>query len=91
MNSNRSNHMPQLIRDFVEHPRSVGESYAEHWLSAMGFALTMLTLALVCALHAFVPGLFKRTASRTVDELHRRMVTHRHRQSAGSTATGPSA
>lgn len=83
--------MPQLIRDFVEHPRSVGENYAEHWLSAMGFALTMMTLALVCALHAFVPGLFKRTASRTIDDLHRRMVTQRQRTSTDQAAAGRSA
>lgn len=83
--------MPQLIRDFVDHPRSVGENYAGHWLSAMGFALTMMTLALVCAVHAFVPGLFKRTASRTIDDLHRRMVTQRHRAGPEQSAAGRSA
>jgi hypothetical protein len=73
--------MPQLIRDFVEHPRSVGENYVEHWQSAMGFSVTMIALALACAVHAFVPGMFKQTASRTIDDLHRRMVTQRHRRS----------
>jgi len=73
--------MSQLLRDFVDHPHSVGESYGEHWQSAMGFAVTMLTLAAVCAVHAFVPGLFKQTASRTIDSLHRRMITQRHRRS----------
>jgi hypothetical protein len=70
----------QLIRDFHEHPHSVGETYLQHWCSAMGFALSLVRSALACALHAFVPGLCKTTASETVTALHRRMVTHRHRQ-----------
>lgn len=72
--------MSQLIRDFREHPRSVGETYLQHWCSAMSFATTMICVALACLLHAFVPGLCKGTASRTVSDLHRRMVTHRDRQ-----------
>lgn len=81
--------MSQLLRDFTEHPHSVGESYGEHWLTAMGFAVTMLALAIACAVHAFVPGLFKRTASRTVDDLHRRMVTQRSRRSDGRPLAAP--
>jgi len=71
--------MNDLIRDFRDHPESVGETYGQHWCSAMGFALTMIGSALACAVHAFVPGLFKTTASATITRLHRRMVTHRHR------------
>lgn len=71
--------MPQLLRDFREHPHSVGETYPQHWWTAMAFASTMLRCAVACAVHAFVPGLCKTTASRSVDELHQRMVRHRHR------------
>jgi len=69
--------MSQLIRDFYEHPQSVGESYAGHWLVAMGFAMRLFVCALICAVHAFVPGLFKHTASRCITRLHCRMVTER--------------
>lgn len=72
--------MSQLLRDFHEHPQSVGESYAEHWLTAMGFAATLLACAVCCTLHAFVPGLFKHTASCCITRLHERMVLHRQRQ-----------
>ena len=72
--------MSQLIRDFYEHPHSVGETYAGHWIAAMGFALTLFACALICAVHAFVPGLFKHSASRAVDRLHARMVRQRRRQ-----------
>ena len=71
--------MLQVIRDFHEHPRSVGESYGEHWRRAMGFAATLAFCALVCAAHAFVPGLFKHTASRCVQRLHEHMVVQRLR------------
>jgi len=72
--------MSQLIRDFQEHPRSVGESYVEHFCTAMGFAATLATCAFVCAVHAFVPGLFKHHASRCITALHERMVAHRGRR-----------
>ena len=71
--------MTQLIRDFHEHPQSVGETYAGHWLVAMSFALSLLACALVCTVHAFVPGLFKHTASRAIGRLHERMVRQRRR------------
>jgi hypothetical protein len=72
--------MPQLFKDFHDHPDSVGETYVQHWRSAMGFALALSLSALACSVHAFVPGLCKSSASRTVSDLHQRMVTHRHRQ-----------
>jgi len=74
--------MSQLIKDFHDHPQSVGETYAQHWWSAMSFAASLAGCALACAVHAFVPGLCKTTASRSVTELHDRMVTHRHRNRA---------
>jgi hypothetical protein len=76
--------MSQLLKDFHQHPQSVGETYGQHWYSAMGFALNLMWCALACMLHAFVPGLCKTTASRSVSALHRRMVTHRHRQAASA-------
>jgi len=71
--------MQQFLKDFREHPESVGETYGQHWCSAMSFAVALIGSALACAVHAFIPGLFKQTASRTITTLHQRMVTHRHR------------
>lgn len=66
-----------LKAKFTEHPASVGESYGEHFLMAMGFALTMLKTAFACAVHAVLPFLFVKTGSECITELHERMVTHR--------------
>lgn len=62
---------------FTAHPHSVGESYGAHLGTAMGFAGSLLVAAAACAIHALLPFAFERTGSRTITELHRRMVTHR--------------
>lgn len=73
--------MSQFIRDFVEHPRSVGESYLEHMGSALGFSWRLLAAAFCCAAHALLPGLFKCSASAQIALLHDRMIANRHRHS----------
>lgn len=80
--------MSRIFKDFQDHPRSVGETYLQHWCSAMSFSATMATLALACMVHAFVPGLFKTTASESVQDLYRRMVTQRDRRRSGSERSG---
>lgn len=64
-------------RWFLDHPRSVGESYFEHQRLAFGFSIVLFMAAVVCLIHGLVPGLFKRTASGMLAHLHDRMVTHR--------------
>ena len=53
-------------RLFLSHPRSVGETWAEHAVMATRFGLAMLAGGLACLLHALVPGLCVRTGSRTI-------------------------
>ncbi|HWA43961.1 MAG TPA: DUF6356 family protein [Hypericibacter adhaerens] len=69
-------------KPFTEHPASVGESYGEHWLAAMGFGLRMFGASLACMVHAFLPSLFTRTGSRAIERLHDRMVVNRRRGGA---------
>ncbi len=64
-------------RLFLDHPRSVGESYLEHQRHAFGFGISLLGAALACLVHGVVPGLFVRTGSQAITRLHDRMVTHR--------------
>jgi len=65
---------------FLRHPRSVGESYVEHLIAAMGFAGRLSIAAAACLVHALVPALFQRTGSRIVADLHMTMVVNRRRQ-----------
>lgn len=67
-------------RFFADHPASVRESYAEHFLAASRFGLRLLSMAGACLCHAVVPGVFEDTASKGVaklaDELTRRRCCH---------------
>lgn len=71
--------MKSVLRVFVEHPASVGESWGQHAWSAWGFAWRLQVAALAALAHAILPFLFVRTASKLVIGLHDRMVTHRVR------------
>lgn len=76
------------LRLFTDHPASVGETYGEHLLAAAGFALRMVLSGLACLVHALLPFLFQRTASKCVAELHQRMVA-RQRRPQTVTPVGP--
>lgn len=64
-----------IARLFLDHPRSVEESYGEHALFAGRFGLLLLAAGLAALVHAVIPGLFQKTASRIITQLHARMQT----------------
>jgi hypothetical protein len=67
---------------FFRHPRSVGESYLEHMVTALGFAGRLALAALFCGIHALVPALCERTGSRMVAQLNLAMISDRRRRAA---------
>lgn len=66
-------------RLFAAHPASVGETYGEHFVHALGFAGAMFLAAIACFVHALLPWMFERTGSRIITRLHDRMVENRSR------------
>ena len=75
-----------LSRLFLDHPRSVGETYLGHQRMALRFGVTMLAAGVACLIHGLVPGLFTCTGSRTVSRLHEQMLGNRRPLAAtGST------
>ena len=62
-----------IRRLFVDHPRSVNESYFEHMAMAGGFGWAMLRASGACFVHALVPGLCEKTGSTIIRQLHARM------------------
>ena len=72
---------------FKEHPESVGETYTEHMGVAFSFGSKMVVAGFACLLHGLFPFLFTRTGSRTIGELHDRMVVNRIKQGAHAPAT----
>ncbi len=59
-----------IDRLFLKHPRSVGESYVQHFGVAAGTGLVMLGTAFALFVHALVPALFVRTGSATIKRLY---------------------
>ena len=62
-----------IDRLFLSHPRSIGESYGEHAVTAFAFGWAMFWGGLACIVHSIVPALFMRTASDTVKRLYAQM------------------
>ena len=62
---------------FLDHPKEVGETYAEHLVVAGRFGAEMVTGGMACMIHAVVPAAFKSAGSDTVSRLHARMVAKR--------------
>ena len=58
---------------FVDHPRSVGETYFQHMAAALSFAGPLLVAGLAAVLHSVVPGLCQKVGSRTIVKLHQRL------------------
>ena len=61
-------------RLFVDHPRSLGMTWAAHGIGAVEIGTRLLGAGLACLVHALVPGLFTQTAGRTVSELYGHMA-----------------
>ena len=68
-----------LKAKLTDHPVTVGETYGEHFVSAMGFSLSMLKAAFCCGVHAILPFAFEKTGSECITGLYDRMVTNRSR------------
>jgi hypothetical protein len=66
-----------IRRLFTDHPDSVGETYAEHFVAAGRFGLAMVIGGTACMIHAVLPFAFETKGSETIAELHRRMVAKR--------------
>lgn len=64
--------MTEMIsRAFTAHPASVGETYGEHFRFASRFSFRLLVAGLAAAVHAVIPCLFEKTASRMIAEMYR--------------------
>ena len=61
-----------IARLFLDHPSSVDETYAQHARFAAGFSLTLFAAGCAALVHAVIPCLFEKTASRMIAELYAR-------------------
>lgn len=66
-----------LDRLLLAHPRTVGESYAEHAGIASRFGATMVMGGVKCLIHAVLPSVFERSASDCVAKLNAELTRRR--------------
>jgi hypothetical protein len=67
-----------LHKLFLSHPQTVDESYGEHFWFALGFAARLFGAACAALVHAVIPCLFEKTASRMIREMHERIASRAH-------------
>ena len=62
-------------RLFLEHPRTVNESYFEHQIFALRFAWRLFKASLAAFVHALIPRCCEKTASKAIMEMHQKLVS----------------
>jgi hypothetical protein len=59
---------------FLEHPRSLGMSWAGHGAGAVAISFRLIGAGCACLIHAVVPALFTQTAGRTISGMYEHMM-----------------
>ena len=67
-----------MANPFTDHPAQAGESYSKHLAFAGRHGFLLIAAGAACLLHAFLPFLFARTASASVERIHDELL---HRKS----------
>ncbi len=62
-----------LVNACREHPPSVGQTYWQHFRFSASMSMKLCIAAITALVHALIPGVFQKTTSRSIDNLHRRM------------------
>lgn len=62
-----------FARIFLNHPASVEEGFFEHMAFALKFAGLLFAAAFAALVHAIIPCLFEKTASRIITKLYARI------------------
>ena len=69
-----------ILKAFIEHPASTGETYGQHCRRALRVSTTLAVTSMAAFVHALVPGLFTTRASDTIFELNDDLVRIRASQ-----------
>ena len=75
-----------LERTFLAHPRTVGETYLEHFAFALRIGSRLLMAGSAAVAHAFVPCLCETTASRIILAMNADIVARRAKAGHGQPA-----
>lgn len=62
--------MTKVLNLFTAHPASVDESFGEHFIFALKFAGLLFAAAGAALVHAILPFMFEKTASKIIAKLY---------------------
>lgn len=74
-----------IVRAFEDHPASVGESYWQHFGAASRYGFLLSKAAGAAFVHAILPFMCERTASKTIMQLHSEMTARFNQPAAQPT------
>ena len=78
-----------MLKASRSHLAECREGYLTHLLAAVRISATLLAAALACAIHAFVPGLFTRSASVRVERVRSSILARQAAASSPHVADSP--
>ena len=64
-------------RLFIEHPKSLGMTWAGHGIGAVAIGARLIGAGAACLVHAVVPGWFTQTAGKTITDMYDHMQSRR--------------
>ena len=60
-----------MIKDSKEHLNEINETYFQHMAIAFKISINLFLTSVICLIHGFIPGLFKKTASNMIVKMHK--------------------
>ena len=76
-----------MLKASEAHLAECGEGYFAHLRAALRISWILGGAVIACAVHAFVPGLFTRTASTRVEQVRAGILARQARPQAAASAT----
>lgn len=67
-----------INRIFLAHPATVDETFFQHMRFAGTFSAKLFAAGGAALVHAIIPCLFEKTASKIINDLHARMHNRNH-------------
>lgn len=67
-----------IARIFLDHPAKVDETFFQHMLFALKFSGLLFAAAGAALVHAIIPCLFEKTASKIIARLYARTNNRGH-------------
>ena len=66
---------------FIQHPKSVGETYFGHMKSGAFYGLMLTIAGVACFVHCVLPFLFQTTGSHLVEKVYADMKARQNKSS----------